>query len=110
MKAYLQEKVEDVPNYIFGRGNIPMIKQQFGIKNSFEIPLRSHISKYSDAGAPVVLALPKQDPVPEIFRKIAENLDKECDALEKQGSQIPNVRYQTGASLVIVRTYSALKT
>lgn len=80
-----------------------MIKQQFGIKSSFEVPLKSHISKYSDAGAPVVLALPKDDPVPMVFRDIALNLEKECDDLEKKGSQIPNVRYETGKSLVIVR-------
>lgn len=110
MKAYLQERPSDDKTYIFGLGNIPMIKQQFGIKNSFEIPLRSHISKYSDAGAPVVLALPKDDPIPDVFRRIAENLDKECDALEKQGSQVPIVRYQTGASLVIVRTYVSVFT
>lgn len=102
-QAYLQEKPTDEKNYIFGKGNIPMIKQQFGIKSSFEIPLRSHISKYSDAGAPVVLALPREDSIPQIFREIAENLDKECNELEQKGSQIPNVRYETGKSLVIVR-------
>lgn len=80
-----------------------MIKQQFGIKSSFEVPLRGHISKYSDAGAPVVLALSKEDDVPQVFKQIAINLEKECDELDKKGSQIPNVRYETGKSQVIVR-------
>lgn len=99
----MQEKDDDKPVYVFGKGNVPMIKDLFGIKNSFEIPLRSHIAKYSDAGAPVVLSLPKSERIPQIFADIAANLDKECDRLEKEGSLIPNVRYETGKSLVIVR-------
>ena len=31
------------------------------------------------------------------------NLDKECDELERSGKQAPNVRYETGKALVIVR-------
>jgi hypothetical protein len=50
MQAYLQETDSDKPNYIFGRGHIPMIKELFGIKNSFEVPLRREISKYGDMG------------------------------------------------------------
>jgi DUF971 family protein len=60
-------------------------------------------------GAPSVLSIPKDQLVPSIFRLIAENLDKECDALEKQGNQIPNVRYETGKSLIIVRKYTSAK-
>lgn len=104
-QAYMQEKDDDKPVHVFGKGNIPMLKGLFGIKNSFEIPLRSHIAKYSDAGAPVVLSLPKSERIPQIFSEIAANLDKECDRLEQEGSQIPNVRYETGKSLVIVREY-----
>ena len=80
-----------------------MIKELFGIKNSFEIPLNSHISKYSDAGAPVVLSLPKDEIIPTIFRDIAINMDKELDRIESEGNKIPSVRYETGKSLVIVR-------
>src|SRR3990167_6855754 len=82
-QAYMQEKDDDKPVHVFGKGNIPMLKGLFGIKNSFEIPLRSHIAKYSDAGAPVVLSLPKSERIPQIFSDIAANLDKECYRLEK---------------------------
>lgn len=44
---------------MFGKGYMNMLVEQFGIKNSIKIPLNSEISKFSDAGSPVVLALPK---------------------------------------------------
>lgn len=38
----------DEKHHIFGKGKISAIKSQFGIKNSFEVPLLEQVSKYSD--------------------------------------------------------------
>jgi ATP-binding protein involved in chromosome partitioning len=43
---------------IFGQGYTHTIKSNFGIKNSFEIPIMEEISLMSDSGTPFVLSLP----------------------------------------------------
>ena len=55
----------------FGSGYLNMLKNYFGIKNSFSIPLMGDISKYSDLGSPVVLTLPENDPITLVFTRLA---------------------------------------
>ena len=42
---------------IFGMGYTDQIKSQFGIQNSFEIPILPELSQLSDEGAPAVLGI-----------------------------------------------------
>jgi hypothetical protein len=62
--AYLQETDTDIKQFIFGRGHVNNLKENFGIKNSFEVPIRSAISKYSDLGT---RPLPKVPPSSWLF-------------------------------------------
>lgn len=80
-----------------------LLKNQFGIKNSLAIPIYSDISKYSDLGSPTVLVLPDSHPVTKLYSTLASNIITELNKLEKDGSQPPHVRYETGSSLVIIR-------
>jgi hypothetical protein len=52
---------------VFGKGYLNMLIEQFGIKNSVQIPLNSQISKFSDLGSPVVLTMPKQHSVVKAY-------------------------------------------
>ena len=58
--------------YIFGRGFTQQLKNQFGIKNSFEIPITPDISQYSDSGHPYVRALPDSVPEVSLYTEIAK--------------------------------------
>lgn len=44
---------------IFGHGYTNQLKENFGIKNSFEVPIMEEISQMSDRGTPFVLSLPE---------------------------------------------------
>jgi Mrp family chromosome partitioning ATPase len=58
--AYLQETDSDIKQFIFGRGHVNNLKENFGIKNSFEVPIRSAISKYSDLGTRPLPKVPRR--------------------------------------------------
>lgn len=44
---------------IFGHGYTNQIKTNFGIKNSFEVPIMEEVSLMGDSGTPFVLTLPE---------------------------------------------------
>jgi len=49
--------------------------EQFGIKNSYEVPILEEVSAFSDAGTPFVLALPDTMPIVELYKDIAKDVD-----------------------------------
>jgi len=54
-------------------------------------------------GSPVVLTLPEEHKVVKLYTELANNVDEELSKIT-QTAQVPHVRYETGTSLVIVRT------
>jgi hypothetical protein len=87
---------------IYGMGYTDVIKSQFGIKNSFEIPLIPEISHLSDEGAPAVLALPDGVEVVKRYLHIAEAVVKECESLEDIKLNTPDVEYSPAEGVVKV--------
>lgn len=61
--AYYQCSSCDEKHRIYGGGYTKSLVEQFGIKNSYEVPIMEEISKMSDAGTPFVLTLPDSMPV-----------------------------------------------
>ena len=53
----------DTKHRIFGNGYTKQLIDQFGIKNSFEVPIHEEISQMSDSGSPFVLTLPDEMPI-----------------------------------------------
>lgn len=53
--AYFKCENCDVKHKLFGEGYLTMLKKQFGIEDSFEIPIEKKISTSSDSGSPFVL-------------------------------------------------------
>jgi Mrp family chromosome partitioning ATPase len=67
----------DKKHRIFGLGYTQQIVTQFGIKNSFEIPLMPEISQLSDQGAPAVLSLPEGVELVQRYLSIAKSVISE---------------------------------
>lgn len=86
---------------IFGKGKIEQIKKQFGIKNSFDIPLLSEVSRFSDKGVPPLYAFPDDHYFCQRFFEIARNFDQELALLKQNKSEI-TFRYDTGKHDVII--------
>ncbi len=55
--AYFNCHKCDEKHHIFGTGKIGQLKAQFGIRNSYEIPLLRSVAKYSDLGIVSVLKI-----------------------------------------------------
>jgi ATP-binding protein involved in chromosome partitioning len=49
----------DTKHKLFGLGYTQQLKDSFGIKNSFEVPIIEDIASMSDSGTPFVLTLPE---------------------------------------------------
>ena len=65
--AYFQCGKCDEKHRIFGMGYTKQLRDNFGIKNSFDLPMLEDVSAMSDSGTPFVLALPETVPIVQIF-------------------------------------------
>ena len=59
-----------------------MLIDQFGIKNSFEVPIMEEIAMMSDSGTPFVLSLPEELSIVQTYKEIAESVDKEVSEID----------------------------
>jgi Mrp family chromosome partitioning ATPase/DUF971 family protein len=92
----------------FGVGYLNQLVNQFGIKNSFELPIHGDIARYSDAGAPVVLVHPESSNLVSTFKSIATAVISETNAVKVRFK--PKVQYSATESKVYLykedKTYS----
>jgi len=84
--SYFQCPGSEVKHRIFGPGYTESLVERFGIKNSFEVPIREDISRMSDNGTPFVMCLPDHEPIVETYTEMAKCVDRESQILagEKQ--------------------------
>ncbi len=97
--AYFQCDGCDKKHYLFGTGVRQRLVDQFGIKNSFEIPLLPDLSRLSDAGTPLVLEQPDH-PVAQTFREIAEATVTEIGRIREGAVGMPEMRFVIGRGIV----------
>lgn len=70
-----------------------MLKNQFGITSSVQIPIYGMIAKYSDSGRPVAITLPEEHTITKIYSQLAQSVHEEITKLQKADNQPPTVRY-----------------
>jgi Mrp family chromosome partitioning ATPase/DUF971 family protein len=87
-------------HHLFGQGARARLVEQFGIRNSFEVPLRPEVSQLSDRGTPVVLA-DREGPAAAPYREIAASVVQEISKLVHGGIARPKVAYKPGAGILI---------
>jgi DUF971 family protein len=87
-------------HHLFGQGARKKLVEQFGIQNSFEIPILPEISRLSDSGMPVALA---GGETTQHYITIADAVVREVSKLRFGGSTRPEVSYTAGRGIVINR-------
>jgi len=87
-------------HYLFGQGARDRLVKQFGVKNSFEIPLYPELSNTGDAGAPLAWDQPDH-PVAARFREIADAVTREIQAIQTGATAAPQVRFVIGRGVVV---------
>lgn len=86
--------------YLFGQGARRKLVEQFGICNSFEIPIEPEISRLSDSGMPVVLA-DRDGAVAKLYAEIAGSVVREIAKLEHGGLARPKVAFTADRGIVM---------
>lgn len=89
----------DTKNRIFGMGYTQSLIEQFGIKNSYEVPILEEVSAFSDAGTPFVLALPDTMPIVELYKDIAKDVDS---AMSNMKNNKQEVKFDPAVNAVII--------
>ncbi len=95
--------------FLFGQGARRQLVEQFGIRNSFEVPIYPEISRQGDSGRPVVLASP-DGAVAGHYQEIGEAVRRAVDALDQGAQTPPQVRYQAGQGLLVSTADGATRT
>lgn len=92
----------DEKHKIFGHGYTQQLKDGFGIKNSFEIPIIEDIASMSDKGTPFVLTLPETTDLVQVYHSLANSVINEIANLEKSGPR-PDVNFDPKESMINIR-------
>lgn len=92
MSYYICDKCDE-KHFIFGKGYVDMLKKQFGIEDSFNIPIDSYVSRASDSGSPYVLVSPDSSAVQQTFRDISQKIIDKVKNLNEFLENRPKVEY-----------------
>jgi Mrp family chromosome partitioning ATPase len=84
----------------FGQGARRKLVEQFGMSNSFEIPMLPDISRLSDSGRPVVVAEPA-GPAAAAYRAIAEATLRELQRLGEGAPGKPRLSYSPAQGIAV---------
>ncbi|MCO6399782.1 MAG: P-loop NTPase [Verrucomicrobia bacterium] len=87
-------------HYIFGQGARKKLTEQFGIQNTFEIPLYPEIARLSDSGTPVVLA-DKDGVMASLYGEIASSVVQEISKITSGGFAPPTVEFDPDRGMII---------
>jgi len=72
----------DLKHKIFGIGYTNQLRNDFGIKNSYEVPILEEIASMSDSGTPFVLTLPEQTDIVQVYHQLAHKVVDEVKQLD----------------------------
>jgi len=89
-------------HYPFGTGALTRLKEQYGIENTFEIPMAQEIAGSSDKGQPAVLTHGDAG-IGAFYTNLAGAVVREVSRIENNAIEIPNVQYVKGKGIEITR-------
>jgi len=84
----------------FGEGALARLTEQYGLENTFKLPLLPEISAFCDEGRPAVLIQPDSE-LTKSYSEIAEITVREVSKIENGGIKPPKVEYQKDKGIVV---------
>lgn len=85
-------------HYLFGQGARRRIVEQYGIPNSFDMPVHPELSHSGDGGIPFVLVQPKAE-ASNLFIKLAEAVHAEVQNIAKGRLHRPEISFSPDAGI-----------
>jgi len=92
----------DTKHKLFGMGYTSQIKNDFGIKCSFEVPIMEEIASMSDSGTPFVLTLPETTELVQVYHSMAHRVLSEVRELDKNLPR-PEVSFDPKSNLIVLQ-------
>ena len=99
----------DKKHQIFGNGYINLLKKQFGIEDSFGIPMDPLISRVSDGGTPYMLVAPDTSPASKEYSEIANCLIKKVDNFQSYLKNKPKLSYDPKEGHFVLQSADKIK-
>lgn len=91
----------DEKHMIFGQGNLKTLKENFGFKHAYGIPIEPEFAAACDSGVPYVLQHEDSE-ITELFSKIASELNIAVRRLKREGYHLPRVDYDQEKGILII--------
>lgn len=101
--SYFTAPESGVKHFIFGSGHRTRLQEEYGITNSFSLPIVPTVSEQSDAGVPYVVSHPDSDTAVE-YRRIAASVVQEVSKLLFGGLVAPSVVFDSENGEVVIKT------
>ncbi|KAK4537906.1 hypothetical protein CDCA_CDCA14G3931 [Cyanidium caldarium] len=89
--------------YLFGQGHGARLSREFGIENTFEVPLMPEINAAGDTGTPITLTTPEDNAVFQCYKRIADAVVQECARIRFGANTVPQAHYDTESGDIVVR-------
>jgi Mrp family chromosome partitioning ATPase/DUF971 family protein len=104
--AYFVAPESGVKHLLFGAGHRTRLQEEYGIANSFSLPIEPSVSEQSDAGVPYVVAHPDSETAGE-YRRIAASVVQEVSKLLFGGLVAPAVTFDAEHGELVIKTAAA---
>lgn len=105
--SYFVAPDNGVRHYIFGKGHRQRLVDQYGVTNSFSMPIDASLSEQSDIGIPYVVSNP-DSLVAKEYQSMASSVVREVAKIKHGGPGIPEVVFEEESGHIIVKQRQAL--
>ncbi|RAP38884.1 hypothetical protein DID80_01465 [Candidatus Marinamargulisbacteria bacterium SCGC AAA071-K20] len=97
--SYFEDK-DGHKSHPFGSGALDHLKNEFGFKNTLEIPLEGELSRCGDAGTPFTLTH-KNHKITKLFKTFAKTIKSEIELIKTKGINLPKVSFDQDNGILI---------
>lgn len=101
--SYFVAPESGIKHYIFGRGTSGRFQEEYGIANSFCMPIDPSLSEQSDSGLPYVLKFPDSEVANE-YRRAASAVVQEVSKLLFGGLKSPTIAFEQDSGDIVIQT------
>lgn len=99
--AWFEAPESGVKHFIFGKGHKTRLMEQYGIRNSFSMPIEPRLSERGDEGVPFVVSEPHAE-VSKEFERMADAVVREVAKIQFGGNKVPEVEWKAEERVITV--------
>lgn len=99
--AWFEAPESGVKHFIFGKGHKARLMEQYGVQNSFSMPIDPRLSERGDEGVPFVVSEPHAE-VSKEFERMAGAVVREVAKIQYGGNRAPEVTWSAEERVILV--------